>query len=477
MKRTLFAVVLLLCAGSALAGTITSISPASVKVNSGEWFLTIYGSGLGSVVVFDGPAGHYERNTNANFVGSVATWVPEAIIRTSGTYTVYVRGGTGDSNVVNFTVQGFKFFPFVIIAPEILRAQPFNREGGYVKYDVFWAGGESNDGRVDCFPASGDWFKMGATTVRCTGSNSAGEKAEASFDVFVHDDVAPVLYLPREPIVVNAQSKEGAVVDFDSKAYDDIWGDVATECTPRSGSVFPIGVTNVQCTATDLDANIGNGTFTVEVVGEVKFYKLDLIAPSGIVVDARSIEGEYVDYKVDVKGTDDPRPEVTCDPKPGSLFPVGLTVVTCDAIDMWGMRGHAEFQIEVRDANAPFIEKAYANPDLIPNDGRLYPIEIVAYATDDLDARPVCSIFAVTANQNIDLDDDDNEKLYDWNITGDLTLELRGEAVRTDRTYNVWVGCTDFYGNRTNTTARVVVPVGSGQSTPSAPKRRAGPKP
>lgn len=475
MKRSLLAVILLLCAATASAGTITSISPSTVKVNSGEHFVTIYGSGLGSVVVFDGPAGHFERNTNANFIGSVASWVPEPIIRTSGTYYVYVRGGTGDSNTVTFTVQGFKFWPFVIIAPDLLRVQPLNREGGYVKYDVFWAGGESGDGEVRCFPASGEFFKMGKTTVNCDASNSAGERAQTSFIIDVHDDVAPTLYLPREPIVVKAESREGAIVEFDAKAYDDIYGDVLTVCSPKSGSMFPIGVTNVTCTATDLDENLGAGTFQVEVLGEVKWYPLDVIVPSTIVVDAKSLEGNYVEYEVSVEGGKEP--EVTCYPRSGSLFPMGLTSVVCDAIDAFGMRGRGEFYVEVRDPAPPLFDELYATPDILKNDGELYPIEIVASATDDLDARPVCSIYSITSSQQINLDDDDNEKLYDWKITGDLTLELRGEATRVDRTYYVWVGCSDFYGNRTNAATKVIVPVGSGQSQPSAPKRRSGPKP
>ena len=478
MKRSLLACVLALCATTAMAGTITSIDPSVVRVNSGEWFLTIYGTGLGNTVVFDGPAGHFERATNANFSTWVASWIPEEIIRTSGYYDVYVRGGTGDSNRVTFEVQGFKFFPFVIIAPDFWKVQALNREGAYVKYDVFWGGGSSGDGRVDCLPASGEFFRMGTTMVNCTGSNSAGEKAEASFPVIVKDEVAPVLYLPREPIVVKWESREGARVEYDSKAYDDIYGDIIVDCLPKSGAVFPVGVTNVQCTATDPDENVGVGSFVVEVVGELKPYELDVIVPDDIRVDARSAEGERVDFKVVVEGTEDPEPELTCSHEPGSLFPVGSTLVVCSAIDRWGMRGTGQFVIEVVDPEAPVIEKLYATPEKLPNDGRIYPIEITAAASDNFDPRPFCSVFSVTSSQPIDLGDFDSEKEYDWKITGDLTLELRGEATRIDRYYDVWVGCTDYYGNRTNSPTRVVVPVGSGQSSePAAPtKRRAGGK-
>jgi Tol biopolymer transport system component len=40
---------------------------------------------------------------------------------------------------------------------------------------------------------------------------------------------------------------------------------VPVECTPESGSTFPIGVTTVECTATDAAGNIGRASFTVTV--------------------------------------------------------------------------------------------------------------------------------------------------------------------------------------------------------------------
>ena len=480
MKRTLlFSVLLLAFAATASAGTITSISPSSIKVNSGEHFVQINGSGLGSVIVFDGPAGHFELNANATFSGSVHFWVPSEIIRTAGTYSVFVRGGTGDSNSVNFTVQGFKFFPFVIIIPDILRYQPQGREGAYVKYDVITAGGEVYDPnpRVDCFPMSGDFFKMGNTRVDCTAYNSAGEKATSTFTVSVMDTVGPVITVPRELIKVPAESREGATVKYDVSAYDEIWGQATPDCKPGNGDLFPIGLTVVTCYATDLEGNIGTAHFPVEVVGDSNFYKLELRAQD-VVVDARSPEGEYVDYKVEVSGTKDESPDVSCYPKAGTLFPLGTTLVDCEAIDYNGMRGATTFSVEVRDPSAPVIDKIYATPDLLKSDGNLYPIEIVVSASDDFDPRPVCQIYAVTSNQTINLDDDDDPKSYDWNITGDLTLELRAENVRTDRYYDVWVGCTDYYGNRTNASARVVSSsflFGAPQEVSGGKKRR-GPK-
>ena len=480
MKSTLAAAVavLLLCAASASAGTITSISPSSVKINSGEHFLTAYGTGLGTVMVFDGPAGHFEVTTNANFLGSVVAWVPEAIVRKSGTYSVYVRGGTGDSNSVNFVVQGMKFFPLVLLMPEVLRVQPSSREGGEVKYEVIAIGGEDPNPRVSCDIPSGSFFKMGVTTVNCVADNIYGETAKGNFQVNVLDHVAPKLTLP-EDIRVKAESREGTKVEFQAFATDEIWGDVPVDCLPRSGSLFPVGRTNVQCFATDNDLNVGTGSFAIDVEGNVEWYPLTVEVPAPILVDAESPEGMVVKYEVKVGNTKDPNPTVTCTPKSESLFAVGLTTVNCDAIDENGMRGHGEFEVIVVDPAPPEILRVYASPEVItPADGRIVPVHLDVAVEDKIDLAPVCEVFSVTSNQPIDLKEGDDPKNYNWAITGPMSVELRAAYTRTDRVYHVWIGCTDYFGNRSTEAAYVTVPAGAALTAQQpATRRRAAGKP
>ena len=475
MRRPLAAAFVLscFCVAAASAGTITSISPSMVKVNSGEQFLTIYGSGLGSTVVFDGPGGHFELQANAFYSGSIVTWVPLEVTMNAGYYDVYVRGGTGDSNVVTFEVRGFRYFPMVLLLPEYLRVQPINREGAYAKYEVIVLGGEDPEPSVSCTPESGSFFKMGQSLVQCEAWNSAGERASGSFTVHVRDEEPPIVDVPLEPIRVKAQSNEGSIVEYKTSAYDEIWGELPVECTHPSGSLFHVGLTTVQCHATDVDLNVGYGSFIVEVVGEVEPYELT-IHVADILVNAESADGTYVKYEVEVSGTEDPEPRLTCTPESGSLFRVGTNVVQCDVLDRWGMRGSASFLIEVADPEPPLIEKIYATPDILePADGRIVPVEVVAYAYDAIDAAPVCEIYAVTSNQDIHLGDGDDPKSYDWLVTGKLTLELRAEVQKYDRLYDIWVGCSDYYGNRTNTTVRVTVPgTAERQNAPASPSKK-----
>lgn len=478
-----FAVVLLCVVTlTASAGTITSISPSSVKLNSGEHFLTIYGSGLsGGTLVFDGPAGHHERAVSASFTGYVVGWVPEAVVRASGAYSLYVRDGFGvNSNSVSFTVQGIKYFNLAILNPDVLFVQPANREGGYVKYDVFAFGGEDPYPTVRCLPASGDWFKMGNTTVNCEASNNAGETAKSSFVVHVADRVGPVVDAPREPIVVKATSNEGAVVQFSAKAYDEIWGESSVDCSPRSGSNFPVGKTTVQCSSTDFDGNIGHAFFLVEVIGDMKPYELVVKVPNTIYTDARDVTGAYVKWSASVLNSEDPYVVLDCTHKSEQLYPIGETLVTCSALDRYGMRGSSTFAINVVDPMGPWIDRVIATPNVLRYDDRIYSIAVEAWAKDDIDNQPHCAIFSVTANEDIDVDDDDGEKEWDWRITGDMTVDLRARYGRAGmRTYNVWVGCSDWYGNMSSKSVPVYVTkdgfLPSTVSTPS--KRRAAGKP
>ena len=64
-------------------------------------------------------------------------------------------------------------------------------------------------------------------------------------------------------IVVRATSSAGTPVSFTATAFDYPDGSVPVTCTPPSGSLFPLGVTTVTCTATDSNGNITSRSFTV----------------------------------------------------------------------------------------------------------------------------------------------------------------------------------------------------------------------
>ena len=121
---------------------------------------------------------------------------------------------------------------------------------------------------ISCTPASGSTFEIGTTTVTCTATDEAGNRATASFTVTVAvaDTIAPEITGVPADITVRATSLSGATVSYTiPTATDAVDGSVPVTCSPESGSIFPIGTTRVVCTATDTAGNTATASFTITV--------------------------------------------------------------------------------------------------------------------------------------------------------------------------------------------------------------------
>jgi hypothetical protein len=129
-------------------------------------------------------------------------------------------------------------------------------------------------GTATCLPAPDTKFDLGTTTVTCNATDAAGNEADpTTFTVTVEDTTEPDLSLPAN-ITEEATGPNGNVVSFNATASDLVSGSVNVDCSPNSGSTFPIATTTVNCSATDAAGNTANGSFTVKVQ--------DTIAPSNL---------------------------------------------------------------------------------------------------------------------------------------------------------------------------------------------------
>ena len=445
MRTLAFAVLTLLIAASLTAGTITSLVPSTYRPNSGEEFLTINGTGLGDRVRFSGPGGVHEVNVNGIYSGRVVTWVPLEVLAAPGSYAVTVLGN-GESGPATLTVTGgFKFPKLQLVLPEFYFIESKLREGMSIKYDVATFGGEDPEPVIECSPKSGEVFRIGVTSVRCVATNRYGESAEDSFAVHVND-AAPFLNAP-ENVTVDTK-EDGAVVDYRVTAQDVIDGEVKVGCQPLSGSFFRIGKTTVRCSAEDSALNVTTGSFVVEVQdvsGELKVH-----VPDTMTVEAEWPEGAYPAFEVTTSGTEDPEPEVKCDPKSESLFPFDFTTVYCVARDRFGAEAENKFEVNVIDTAPPTITTAVADPELIPPDGSMVSVRLNVEAQDAVDPRPRCYAVDVTANEPISEDD--------WKILSETEVAVRAVSKgETERVYRVSVNCNDFRENRSSATANVTV--------------------
>jgi hypothetical protein len=104
---------------------------------------------------------------------------------------------------------------------------------------------------VSCSPASGSFFPIGTTTVTCSTAAGPG----CSFTVTVNDTEPPEISCA--PIVGTGLITSGSctTVTYPNPAATDNCPGVTVVCTPPSGSCFPLGVTTINCVATDAAGN------------------------------------------------------------------------------------------------------------------------------------------------------------------------------------------------------------------------------
>jgi hypothetical protein len=84
------------------------------------------------------------------------------------------------------------------------------------------------------------------------------------------DTTPPILTVPTA-VSADATGPNGAIVTYSARATDAVDGAVTPDCSPASGSTFPIGDTTVTCSATDSSHNRSAGqTFVVHVRGALE---------------------------------------------------------------------------------------------------------------------------------------------------------------------------------------------------------------
>ena len=77
--------------------------------------------------------------------------------------------------------------------------------------------------------------------------------------------IPPIVNVPTQPIIVEATSQSGALVNYNVSATDTDDMFVVPICDPPSGSSFSLGNTTVNCTAVDNDGNSAVASFNVIV--------------------------------------------------------------------------------------------------------------------------------------------------------------------------------------------------------------------
>lgn len=169
------------------------------------------------------------------------------------------------------------------------------------------------------------------------------------------DDDVPVVTL-EAPSPVEATGPGGAIVEYAASAVDFVGAPLVPTCVPESGTLFPLGLTVVTCSATD---DLG-----VEGTAQAEILVIDSTPPSlspapGLdmyetetcgVPDTHPILSSVLDTPT-ASDIVDPDPVVTHNAP--SCVPIGVTAVTWTAVDDSGNSTSVSAQINIRRVIPP----------------------------------------------------------------------------------------------------------------------------
>ncbi len=273
---------------------------------------------------------------------------------TVGSHTIACSAtdAAGNEATASFTVDVGDTTAPVLAVPSGIVAEATGPDGAAAGYET--SATDVVDGAITpvCAPASGSTFALGTTTVECTATDAAGNKASATFPVTIQDTTAPDVTVPDSQ-TLEATGPGGAVGEFSASASDIVSGTVTATCDVPSGSTFPLGTTKVTCSATDAAGNTGSASFTVTVRDTTP---PTISVPDTQVVEATGPNGAAASFTVKATDLVDGTFDASCVPASGSTFQIGSTQVDCTATDKAG--NHADvrsFAVVVQDTTPPTV--------------------------------------------------------------------------------------------------------------------------
>jgi hypothetical protein len=179
----------------------------------------------------------------------------------TATLTVTDERNESDSDTVELTVTDTTG-PEIFGSPGDFSLEGDRPGGAHVDFGPLSATDVvDGDQPVACSHSPG-FFALGPSEV--SSSDLHTNSSHASFTITVVDTTEPALTLP-DPITVHAAGPGGTGVAYVATAADVVSGAVAVNCHPLPGSTFPLGITTVNCGATDGSGNSADGSFTVTV--------------------------------------------------------------------------------------------------------------------------------------------------------------------------------------------------------------------
>jgi hypothetical protein len=147
-------------------------------------------------------------------------------------------------------------------------------------------------------------------------------------------------------------------------ATDAVAGVVTVNCTPASGSAFPVGSTTVNCSASDPSGHSASTSFHVIVADHTPPV---ITVPTDITAQATGLGGAAVTFAFSAADPDDAVSTSSCTPASGATFSIGQTTVTCNATDSHSNSASKTFKVTVVDTTPPVLSNVPADKTVEAN--------------------------------------------------------------------------------------------------------------
>nr|WP_241551473.1 HYR domain-containing protein [Gramella oceanisediminis] len=199
-------------------------------------------------------------------------------------------------------------------------------------------------------------FELGETIVTWTVTDDAGNETTCTQTVIVEDTEAPVVETMGDIEMTTDAGECGAVVNFNMIGATDNCEIASVEVIEgfESGSLFPIGTTEVTWEVTDASGNTTTTSFTVTVIDD----ETPVLSCPGDMTVATEEGESYAIVTFDPASVTDncnATVEQTKGPASGSQFAIGEYEIEFTATDDSGNTSVCTFSITVTDGEPPVI--------------------------------------------------------------------------------------------------------------------------
>ena len=198
----------------------------------------------------------------------------------------------------------------------------------------------------------------GPETFTYTIDDNNGGSAVATVTVDVVDTAPPEIGT-NPNLLLEATGSDGATAIYDLPIASDAVGIASVTCVAPSGSVFPLGASDVICTATDLSGLSSESTFTVTVEDTIV---PAVVAPLSITVEAEGVLTSATTAAIAAFLTSATAADVVDGDLTGAVnhnapadFGLGATLITFSATDAAGNTGATGATVTVEDTTLPAV--------------------------------------------------------------------------------------------------------------------------